>query len=290
MNEYSFLFTFNIWSDVMFLKRNFQQGSIEGVNFGKGTVSLQGVTLSVYSFSIDGILIDTGSKSLEKQFMPFFNQQDIEKIIITHHHEDHTGCASILQNKMKVPIFMNERKIEECRKKASYPLYRKIFWGSRAAFNATPLEDTFQSRHAKWDCIETPGHAEDHVALLNRETGQLFTGDLYVQTKTKVILRNESIPTIIHSLKKVLTYDFNSVFCCHAGFIQDGRNALERKLQYLLELQGNVLQMYNEGLPPKQIKKRLFPKKFPIVFFSGGEWDSIHIINSIIREHQHSFA
>lgn len=60
--------------------------------------------------------------------------------------------------------------------------------------------------HATWDVIETPGHAIDHLAFLNRETGQLFTGDLYCQEMTKVILREESIPTIIESLKRVLTF------------------------------------------------------------------------------------
>lgn len=274
----------------MFTKKSFEQDSIEGVNLGKGTVSLFGVTLSVYSFSVDGVLIDTGSKSLEKQFMPFFKQQDVDQIVITHHHEDHTGCAQVLQNEMKLPIYMNNIKIEECRHKANYPLYRKIFWGKRPPFDATPLGSTFQSRNATWDVIETPGHAVDHVALLNRETGQMFTGDLYVQRKTKVVLRDESIPTIINSIRKVLEYDFDTVFCCHAGFIRDGRKALERKLQYLLDLQGNVLKMHEEGLPPEQIKERLFPKSFPIVFFSRGEWDSIHIINSIIRENNHSYV
>lgn len=268
----------------MFLKKSFHKGDAEGVQFGKGTVSLRGVTLSVYSFNVDGVLIDTGSKTLEKEFMPYFKEQDLDKIVITHHHEDHTGCAHILQKTMGLPVYMNKIKIDECRKRAGYPLYRKIFWGSRKPFSATPLEKTFQSRNATWDCIETPGHAIDHVAFLNRETGQLFSGDLYVQTKTKVVLRDESIPTIIQSIQKVLTYDFKTMFCCHAGYIRDGKKVLERKLQYLLELEDKVIKLHKEGLMPKEIKNMLFPKKFPIEFFSGGEWDAIHMIHSIIRD------
>ena len=62
------------------------------------------------------------------------------------------------------------------------------------------------------------------------QTGQLFTGDLYCQEKTKVALREENIPTIIDSLTKVLTYEFGEVFCSHAGHLVDGRAALRRKL------------------------------------------------------------
>lgn len=268
----------------MLLKKSFQEGSAEGVQFGKGTVSLPGVTLSVYSYSVDGVLIDTGSKSLEKDFMPFFKKQDVDKIVITHHHEDHTGCAKVLKKEMDVPVYMNPVKIDECKKRAGYPLYRKVFWGLRKPFSAIPLEKTFQSRNATWDVIETPGHAPDHVAFLNRETGQLFSGDLYVQTRTNVVLKDESIPTIIQSIEKVLSYDFDSMFCCHAGYLKDGRKALERKREYLLELEDRVLTLHKKGLPPEEIKSQLFTNKIPFEFFSGGEWGAIHIIRSIIRE------
>jgi len=32
------------------------------------------------------------------------------------------------------------------------------------------------------------------------------------------------------------------------------------------------------------IRNRLFPKKYPIIKFSGGEWDSLHIVTSIMNE------
>lgn len=65
------------------------------------------------------------------------------------------------------------------------------------------------------------------------------------------MLREESIPTIIHSLKKVLTYDFREVFCAHAGYIKDGRTALQRKLDYLLALQEEIIALYEKGMTPK---------------------------------------
>jgi endoribonuclease LACTB2 len=268
----------------MLLKKNFGQQIINGVQAGNGTVAFQGVKLNVHSFVLDGVLIDTGSASLEKEFQPFFKQQDIDQVVITHFHEDHTGCAAFLQKEMNLPIYMNDTKLEYCKKKPDYPMYRKVFWGKRQPFHANSIGKTFSSRNATWDVIDTPGHTNDHVAFLNRETGQLFTGDLYCQEKTKVILREESIPTIIESLRRVLTYDFGDVFCCHAGFLEDGRAALQRKLDYLLELQDKIIKHYQDGMTPSQISKTLFPKKYPIIFLSRGEWESMHIINSIIQD------
>lgn len=270
----------------MLLKKNFNQQTINDVHIAKGTVAIQGIKLSVHCFVVDGVLIDTGSKSLEKEFIPFFKQQIIDQVVITHFHEDHTGSAAFLQKELRLPIYMKDIMINYCEKKADYPMYRKIFWGKRSPFHAMAIGKTFSSRNATWDVIDTPGHAIDHVAFLNRETGQLFTGDLYVQEKTKIVLREESIPTIIDSLKRVLTYDFEDVYCCHAGYLEHGRDALQKKLDYLLELQEKILKLYEDGVSPRQICNTLFQKKYPITVFSLGEWDSLNIIHSVIKENR----
>lgn len=257
--------------------------TVGGVQMMNGFVSFQGVRLNVYSFAVDGLLIDTGSQSLLEQFKPFFDEVAVDQVVITHHHEDHTGGAAYLQKTFGWPIFIHEMSTSICQEKASYPLYRKLFWGKRASFTARALGKTIASRSTVWDVIPTPGHAADHVALYNRNTRQLFTGDLYVTPKTKVVLREESIPTIIQSLEHVLTYDFDEVFCNHAGYVQQGRAALQKKLDYLYELTDKVHILQREGLPVRDMNKQLFGKKYPIVKFSGGEWDSKHIITSILK-------
>lgn len=190
----------------------------------------------MYSYLTDGVLIDTGAQSLHKFFEPFIDEADYDQIMTTHFHEDHSGCAAYAAQTKKLPIFLNEISIPSCEKRADYPLYRQIFWGKRKPFHAQAMSDSFSFRKAQWDVIDTPGHAFDHKAFLNRETGQLFTGDLFVSEKTKVILADESIPEIIRSLERVLTLDFEDVFCSHAGFVENGRAALQRKLDYLLSI------------------------------------------------------
>jgi len=58
----------------MFVKKGFKQQTINDVGIGNGTVEFQGVKLNVQCFVVDGVLIDTGAKSLEKEFKPFFKQ------------------------------------------------------------------------------------------------------------------------------------------------------------------------------------------------------------------------
>lgn len=267
----------------MLFKRRSSRGEKNEVHYINGIVTMGPVSLNVYAFYTDGVLIDTGSPSLLGEFKPFFNEMDIDQVVLTHHHEDHSGGAAYLQREKQLPIRMHELLIGYCKKKASYPFYRKAFWGTRQPFIAEPLGEAFESRRSSWKVIDTPGHASDHVALINEQTGQLFSGDLYVHPKTKLILRNENILQIIHSIRYLLTYDFGEMFCCHAGHVKDGRKALTNKLDYLTSLREEVLYLATKGLSEKEIHKQVFAKRYPITFFSLGEWDSKHIVRSILQ-------
>lgn len=268
----------------MFFKGKSEQTTQSGVKMVNGFVSFQAVKLNVHCFEVDGVLIDTGSASLLEQFKPFFNQLDIDQIVLTHYHEDHSGGAHYLQTNYKVPIYMSDVRRLECAKKADYPLYRKLFWGNRAPFEAQKIAERFSSRNANWTVIETPGHTNDHLAFLNEQTGQLFTGDLFVTPKTKVVLREESVPQIISSIERVLMMDFGEMFCNHAGYVADGKAALRVKLEYLKELSQKIERMNEEGLTISEITAQLFEKKYPITKLSLGEWNSAHIVSSVLNK------
>lgn len=268
----------------MLMKKRAYFGEKNGVSFLNGEVRVKSIALNVYCYVIDGVLIDTGAQSLHKFFESFIDEIDFDQVMITHFHEDHTGCAAYIEKIKKRPLYLSEKSIHSCTKRASYPLYRQFFWGRRKPFRAQVMPESFKSRNATWDVIDTPGHAYDHKAFLNRETGQLFTGDLFVNERTKVILAEESIPQIIQSLERVLTYDFQDVFCSHAGFLEDGRKALERKRDYLLSIQQDVLTLHKQGDSAEAICQKLFPKKYPIIRLSGGEYDSMHMVTSILNE------
>ena len=268
----------------MIIRTDLNEGTASGVGFIEGIVALGKIKLNVYSFAIDGILIDTGSPRLLRDFQPFFEKSNAEKVLLTHSHEDHVGGAAYLQKKFNLPVFMDECGARECARKADYPLYRKVFWGNREPFLAEPIGKGFTSRTATWDVIDTPGHTEDHLSFLNKETGQLFSGDLFVTPATKLVLADENVPSIIDSIKRVLELDFEEIFCCHAGYVKQGRKMLSRKLQYLEELKEKILDMNKQGYHEKEIQKELFKKRYPITYLSHGEWDSIHIIRSVLKD------
>ncbi|RTR35710.1 MBL fold metallo-hydrolase [Robertmurraya yapensis] len=259
---------------------------INDVTCVKGTTQ-QG-SMDVYVFLVDGLLVDTGPGSLLPELIPFFETNDFEKVIVTHHHEDHTGGAKWIQDHKEVPIFIHPLAVDLCSINAEYPLYRKIVWGERKAFQAEPITNTFQSRSYKWEAIHIPGHAFDHLAYLNQNTGVLFSGDLYVTPRPKLLLSFESVPVIMESIRKVLTYDFAEIYCCHAGYVANGKEMLKKKLDYMENKSGEIIHLFNQGLTIEEIKEKLLPSRHPIIQFSNHEWDTLHFITSVIAHYEKS--
>lgn len=239
----------------------------------------------VFVFLVDGMLIDTGAEKLQEELKAFFSDHSFDQVVLTHHHEDHTGNAAWIQEHVEVPFFLHPLGLAITEEEGEYPEYRKVTWGNRRAFNALPLGDRVRSRSLEWQVIHTPGHADDHVALFHEESGRLFTGDLFVSPKTRVMMKTESVPLILASLRNLLALPFTSVFCSHAGFLENGRALLEQKLQQLEKLQQAIIDLYEKGQTPGEINQQLFQKTYPIIQFSKREWDTIHIVTSVVFDY-----
>lgn len=240
----------------------------------------------IFVYLVDGMLIDTGAEKMQKQLHEVLNDYSFDQVVLTHHHEDHTGNAACIQQQRQLPVFIHPLGLDIVEQEGNYPKYRQLTWGNRSAFQAQPLYGQISSRNMQWQVIHTPGHAGDHIALFHAESGRLFSGDLFVSPKTRVIMKDESILLIVASLRKLLALPFESVFCSHAGYLENGRALLEEKVRFLETLQKEIVELYEKGNNACEINRQLFPKTYPLVTISGGEWDSIHIVTSILKDYE----
>jgi glyoxylase-like metal-dependent hydrolase (beta-lactamase superfamily II) len=256
-----------------------------GVACVQGTHAAYGMPWSVYLFFFDGMVVDASAKVFEKALIPFYQSNPIDMVVLTHTHDDHIGTAGWLENNKRVPIYVHPGAVDFCSEPCDYAgTFREALWGKRDPFAALPLGEAIDSLHYTWRVIETPGHAPDHVVLLNEELGILFSGDLFITPKPKVIMSHESVPQMMRSLRKVLAYDFQSVYCCHAGYLSEGKKMLQMKLDYLEEMVGKVSSLFQQGYSIAEIDQQLFPDKFPITSISDGRFDSVHMVRSIVEE------
>ncbi|MBZ5752954.1 hypothetical protein [Metabacillus rhizolycopersici] len=58
---------------------------------------------------------------------------------------------------------------------------------------------------------------------------------------------------------------------------------LKRKLDYLKDISEKVKILHKEGFTIEDIREELFPTRYGIIDVFKGEWDSLHIVSSILK-------
>jgi len=259
----------------------FNSSRCQDVVVGQWTCSLMVYTTLIYLYVVDGLLIDTGPKRLQRQSSMFFLRNSINQVALSHLHEDHSGMAAWLEHNLQIPIYLHEMAIPEAKERGKYRLYRQLMWGNRPAFTPQPFPEVLTTGKYTFDVIDSPGHTEHHKVFHEKNQGWLFTGDIYVAPKQLVAMYDENMKDTIVSLQKLLRLDFDTVFCAHSGVIENGKAALQKKLDYMLDLQGKVEGLRRQGLTDREIDHKLFPKIPLIAKVSGGEWSSYNIVKTL---------
>ncbi len=231
--------------------------------------------LDIYFYIVDGLMIDAGSANIINKAKKVLKNESISAVALTH-----TGLAFWLQNEKKFPIYIHEQSINEALHDSDIPLYRRLVWGNRKAFNALPLPKVIKTPNLTFDVYDAPGHHPYHVVLHEKTKGWLFTGDLFVSTRQMVAFKDENVNDTIKTLTKLLSLNINTIFCSHTGIHTNGRDKLQRKLEYFLNIQKKVRELKAKGYSYEEIDKKLFPRKNLWTIVSQGEWSSLNIIRT----------
>lgn len=240
--------------------------------------------MSVYFYFIDSILIDTGQSHMRKEILEIVKGHTIEKVLLTHHHEDHSGNAKVISDQYNIPVFGHPLTVQKMKKSFRILPYQHIIWGLSQPLEMSVLPEIIENESHKLKPIHTPGHSKDHTVYWEKEHGWLFSGDLYLADKIKYFRVDEKINEQIDSLKKVLLLDFDTIFCAHFPKLKNGKIRMASKLQFLEDLYGNVANLWQQGNNAAEIMSTLEIKEKTIVkWFCTGNVSAINGIRSVIK-------
>lgn len=240
----------------------------------------------VYLFRIKDVLIDTAQSKSRDKVKEVIGGMPLKHIVLTHHHEDHTGNAAYLKYKTGAKVYAHPLCCEMLAKGIKVPPLARLMTGNIARVEATPInqDDVLDFGHTKLHVLHTPGHTDDHLAFVDRERGWLWPGDLYVADRIKYFESSESIDVQIQSLEKMCAEDFDVLLCSHNPKVENGKKRLERKLQLFQDFYGEVARMQKEGMKPDDILKALGRKEnwfYRLV--TVGHFTAVNMVKSVIR-------
>lgn len=230
-------------------------GPVKGLKMGYAPLGKP--LMNVICYQVDNILIDTGAKNTRPSLQKMLDTQVLDAVYLTHYHEDHAGNAAYLNKNFALPVFAHPVTKEKLSQKVKLQPYEKYMWGSLECVEVKPIDTSFKSNNFHFKCFHTPGHSGDHQVFLEENQGWLFSGDMYLGARIKYFRRDENILQTIESLKLMTSLNFDKLFCGHNPQMRAPQRSLQRKIDYLEAVYGEVRHLYSQGWPEKAIIKTL---------------------------------
>lgn len=235
-------------------------------------------------YCVDGMLIDTGPANAHVEFAKIIGSVEAHRLVVTHHHEDHTGNAVFAANHLDRPPEAHALALPLVRNPAPIPLYRRVVWGSPEPFEAEALSSTVRTPEYEFQVIHTPGHAPDHIALYEPDRKWLFAGDLYLSPGLKVLRADEDVSALMGSLRRLMELPDSKLFCQHSGAHESHQRRLGRKLDYLLGVQNKAVVMHEEGRTVSEIVHELKTEQPLVKLVSRGEFSGRNLVEALMRD------
>ncbi|KAG0647154.1 Beta-lactamase 2 [Hyphodiscus hymeniophilus] len=215
--------------------------------------TLQGTNTYIVGTGPKRLLIDTGEgkPSWISAIKRVLKEEDISisETILTHWHHDHTGGQQHLQE------LSPETK----------------FYKNTPSDDQLDIEDgqTFKVEGATLRTVYSPGHAQDHMALILEEENAMFTGDNVLGHGTAVF---EDLSTYLSSLEKMRAVFKGRAYPGHGPVIEDGPSKILEYIRHRKMREDQVIQV---------LKSR---KGEDGVGEESGEWTSMEIVKVIYKD------
>jgi len=209
--------------------------------------------MTVYCYVFGDVMMDTAQSHMQKEALRIASEHKVRHIYLTHYHEDHSGNANAIKQTQSADVYGHKITIEKMTAPFKILPYQKYMWGKAAPVNIKPASDRIETILGEMTPIHTPGHSKDHTSYLIQSKGILFSGDLYLGDKIKYFRSDENMGNQIESLKKILSLDFKILLCSHSPKRKDGKKYIQRKLDFLQNLYGNIIFLWEKGMSEKQI-------------------------------------
>jgi hydroxyacylglutathione hydrolase len=164
------------------------------------------------------ILVDPGDAQVCIDALTKHSLQ-LDAVLITHHHNDHIGGLTQIQQKFSCPVYGPD--------------------DSRINFVTHKLAEgaQMQWRSFQFDVWHTPGHTNSHIIYWEQNAALLFCGDMLFGAGCGRHMEGD-IKDLYHSLQRIAALpDHTAIYCAHEYTLQNLQFALHLEPENPLLLQ-----------------------------------------------------
>jgi glyoxylase-like metal-dependent hydrolase (beta-lactamase superfamily II) len=258
------------------IRQYYHHQNVEGCKVGRFNM---GINTQFIVYRIGDTVIDTGPSNQWRHVKKFLSQAPVKQLLLTHHHEDHSGNAQRIANRFN--LIPRAPALSQAKLSTGYrtPLIQKIIWGSPRKTKSNAIDETeYLSDGSPVIPVHTPGHAKDLTCYLLPKQGYFFSGDLYIARNLKLLRSDENLPLLVDSLRKAIKLDFETLFCPHGGIFENGKEMLTTKLNNILGLCEKAQKLEQQGIDLSEIALKLLGPEDMVGKLSGGNFSKMNLI------------
>ena len=236
------------------------------------------IGLSVSAYVVRGIMIDTGFHRARAAVLDAVRSLGVRGAIITHSHEDHAGNVAMLAGQ-GIPLLMRADTEATLRQRPGIRRYRRVFWGHPPALTArlTPFDPT------GLQCFHTPGHSSDHQVVWDSETHTLFSGDLWLGVRARVLHSTEDPYVTLDSLQRAKALQPARMFDAHRGLVARPVDALDAKIRWLENIMAEIERRVAEGWSDRAIVRHVLGGEELAALISRGDYARRNLVRAVRR-------
>lgn len=218
----------------------------------------KGINTTFIVYRIGDTLIDAGPSNQWRHVRRELTPCIIRQILITHHHEDHSGNAARVARLTGVTPLAPELGRDKLARGYRTPPVQRLIWGRPRPVETEPLPERLTlTDGTPVTAIHTPGHAKDLTCFYLPEQKYLFSGDMYISKSLRYLRADERLQQLLDSLRKLVVLDIEVLFCPHRGIVKAGQQALQSKLDNLLSLCEEARSLNAKGLEEAEIVEKM---------------------------------
>lgn len=255
-----------------------QRHGPERVTTGTRTLGL--VPITVHCYRIGTTLVDAGSPRRTHRMSRHWQDQAIETVLLTHHHEDHVGLAGHLADQ-GARVLAPHGTLPWLAEGITMPLYRVLVWGRPEPVEAEPLDGKIATQDGTFEVVETPGHSPEHVAFFEVERGWLFAGDAHLGKRVELRAK-EHLADYVASLDRMRALDADKLFPGHGPAIQDPDAALAEAIEHFETLRDQAHGLAEQGLSLRQIQHELLGWEGVMRYLTQGDFRKRHLVEQLL--------
>jgi glyoxylase-like metal-dependent hydrolase (beta-lactamase superfamily II) len=233
------------------------------------------VGYDVSAYLVRGTLVDTGFRHVSGDLVRALRELRPRGVIVTHWHEDHAGNAPTLA--AELPTWMPEYTERKLREHQQLKLYRHFTWGRPRALVAPLARFDF----APLQMVATPGHSPDHHVVFDADTATLFSADLWLGVKVRVMGASENPYEIVDSLTRAIALGPRRMFDAHRGLVENPVAALEAKRAWLRDTIGEIERRLDAGDSEGEVLRSVLGGEERTALVSQGEYSRRNLVRTV---------